>query len=159
MTMATNTARPSALVEEYAAQIRPLIPLAKRAYGSAKQGSPPRVASDRYNQLLLEYVVAGGNIKHLSDELGVAYATLSRRLRVARSKVQLGAEPFSTKQWGSRDPDVVAACAAQLAAARNESTEAYRDVVIRVHKRGVSLYAVAKALGVSYYSLWSAMRT
>lgn len=157
--MATNTARSSALVEEYAAQIRPLIPLASRAYGSAKQGSPQRTASDKYNELLIEYVAAGGNIKHLSDELGVAYATLSRRLRVARSKVTLGSEPFTTKTWGSRDPDVVAACALQLADARHEGTEAYRNAVISVHKRNVSLYAVAKAMGVSYYSLWSAMRT
>ncbi len=157
--MTTSTARSAELVDTYAQQIELLIPLAKKAYGSARAGSPPREASDRYNQLLLEYVAAGGNVKRLAERLGVAYSTLARRLRVARSDVKLGAEPFTTRQWGSRDEDVVAACAVQVQNARNEGPEEYRKAVINVHSRGVSLYAVAKKMGISYYSLWSAMRT
>jgi hypothetical protein len=159
-TAAAKMKRQESLAKQYAAKIEPHIELAKRAYGSAKPGSPQRVASDEYNRLLLEYVNKGGNMKRLSEQMHVPYATLARRIRVARSSTPpTGNDPFSRRTWGSRDAVAVHDAASAIIRARYVSPEAYRDAITAAHKSGVSLYAIASAMEMSYYSLWSAMRS
>jgi lambda repressor-like predicted transcriptional regulator len=152
--------RQESLAKQYSEKISPHIDLAKRAYGSAKPGSPQRVASDEYNRLLLEYVKKGGNMKRLSEQMGVPYPTLARRIRVARSNTPpTGNDPFSRRTWGSRDTMAVHDAAASIIKARYVSPDAYREAITAAHQSGVSLYAIASAMEVSYYSLWSAMRS
>ena len=145
------------LTEVYAEKIRPLLPDAQRAYGSAAATSAPRLASNEYNELLLEYKEQGGNISWLARELGVSDATLRRRLRVARSGVVLGTSGLTRKR-GSRDPEAVEQAAQRIDEARGD-TEAYRAAVRAVYDDNVSLYAVADKLGMSYNSLYVALRS
>lgn len=146
----------TSLTEDYAARIKPLIPEARRAYGSAPAGSEPRRASDTYNTLLLEYQNRGGNIAKLAEALGVADVTLRRRLRVARSGQKLGTVGLSTRGRAIRDEPRVTQAAARIAEARDTSPEAYRDAVREAYDANISLYAVAKTMGISYHSLYAA---
>lgn len=163
-TRAVNTT----LVEEYADQIRPLLPLARRAYGTQSQGTPAREASDKVNDLILEYAdKRGGNVTHLARELRVgdnesaklSLAGVRRRLRVARGGNQLGQASTTGHLRGSRDPARVKAAASAIETARDQGTASYRIAVEDVKTSGVSLAAVAKELDLSYYSLYSVMNS
>lgn len=150
------------LVEEYADQLRPLLPVARTAYGTQGPESKARLASQRVNALLVEYVDEhGGNVTHLANQLGtdmISLAGLRRRLRSARSGHSLGATPTSKKR-GSKDPAKVIAAAKRIGAAREESTEAYGAAVRDVYAEEVSLAAVADELGISYFALWAVATT
>jgi hypothetical protein len=146
------------LVGEYAERIRPLLPLAARAYGTQGPNSPSRQASDEVNKLLLEYVDQhGGNVTHLANELegDISLAGLRRRLRSARNGGLLGSTSLSRKR-GNKDPERVAAAAEIIRQARNVSPTSYGDAVREVYQSGISLSAVAKELGCSYFTLWTA---
>jgi hypothetical protein len=145
------------LVEEYAEQIRPLLPLAAKAVGAQSPDSPARMASDKVNTLIREYMdEKGGNMTHLSHELvgDITLAGLRRRLRAARGKT-LGTFSTSPKR-GTSDPERVKAAADQIRQARALGSKPYRDAVRSVYSDNVSLSAVADELDQSYYSLWSA---
>jgi transposase-like protein len=110
------------------------------------------------NKLLLEYVDQhGGNVTHLANELegDISLAGLRRRLRSARNGGLLGSTSLSRKR-GSKDPERVAAAAEKIQQARNVSPTSYGNAVREVYQSGVSLSAVAKALGCSYFTLWTA---
>lgn len=146
------------LVSDYAEQLKPLLPLAGKAYGTQGPNSPARVASDKVNQLLLEYVDQHhGNVTHLANELDgyISLPGLRRRLRSARNGKLLGSFPSSRKR-GSKDPEKVKAAAAKIGQARNVSPTAYGQAVREVYQENVSLSAVAKELDVSYFTLWTA---
>ena len=146
------------LVEEYAEKLRPLLPLAGKAYGTQGPNSPARQASDQVNKYLLEYVDEhGGNVTHLAHELEgtISLAGLRRRLRSARNGRLLGSFTSSPKR-GSKDPEKVQAAAKKIAQARNVSPTAYGKAVREVYQENVSLSAVAKELEVSYFTLWTA---
>ena len=146
------------LVGEYAEKIRPLLPLASRAYGTQGPGSPAREASDQVNRYLKEYADEHhGNITHLSRELEdeISLAGLRRRLRAARKGNMLGSLTSSHKR-GSRDPEKVKAAAAKIEQARHVSSQAYGQAVRDVYVSGVSLKAVSEEMDIAYYSLWSA---
>jgi hypothetical protein len=148
------------LVDEYAEELREHLPLARRAVGTRRPDSPERVASDRVNELLLEYAdVKHGNITHLANALegDISLPGLRRRLRAARSR-SLGSFATSTKR-GSKDPALVRKAAVKIAKAKQESPDAYRDAVREVYAGGVNLTAVAEELGLSYFALWSAGST
>jgi hypothetical protein len=145
------------LVEEYADELRDLLPLARRAVGTQKPDSPARKASDRVNELILEYAdEKNGNVTHLANALEgeISLPGLRRRLRAARGKPM----PSSGKR-GSKDPALVKAAAEKISLARGESPEAYRDAVRAAKASGVNLTAVAEQVGVSYFALWSAGST
>lgn len=150
------------LVEEYAEQLRPLLPIARRAYGTQGPNSEARLASQKVNRLLVEYVDEhGGNVTHLANELGtdmISLAGLRRRLRSARSGHSLGATPTSKKR-GSKDPARVIACAKRIMQAREEGTSSYGAEVRKVYDENVSLAAVADEMGISYFSLWAVATT
>lgn len=148
------------LVEEYAEELREHLPLARRAVGTQRPDSPARKASDRVNELILEYAdEKRGNVTHLARALegDISLPGLRRRLRSARGK-PLGTFSTSSKR-GSTDPARVAAAAEKISKARAHSPEAYRDAVREVYAENVSLTAVAEQVGISYYSLWSAAST
>jgi hypothetical protein len=148
------------LVDEYADELREHLPLARRAVGIQRPDSPARKASDRVNELLLEYADdKHGNMTHLANALDgdISLPGLRRRLRAARGK-PLGSFSTSNKR-GSTDPARVSAAADKIAKARSHSPDAYRDAVREVYAENVSLTAVAEQLGISYYSLWSAAST
>ena len=146
------------LTEQYAELIRPLIPLAKRAYGSAAVDSPQREASDKYNRLLLEYRGRGGNITSLARELGIPDVTLRRRIRVARSGVVLGEHTLVARGRGRRDDTLIEETVKLLEEAGNDRNRR-RAVIQQAHELNLSLYALATRLGVSYYSLYATLRS
>jgi transposase-like protein len=148
------------LVEEYAEELRGVLPLARRAVGTQRPDSPSRLASDRANQLLVEYAdEKHGNITHLARELEgvISLPGLRRRLRAARGK-SLGSFSTSAKR-GTTEPAAVSKATDKIREAREHSPDAYRDAVREVYADNVSLTAVAEQLGITYYSLWSAGST
>lgn len=150
------------LVEEYADLLRPLLPIARKAYGTQGPNSSARLASRRVNELLLEYVdEKGGNVTHLANALGtemISLPGLRRRLRSARAGNSLGDTPTSKKR-GSKDPARVAAAAERIKVARDTGTSEYGAEVRKVYDEGVSLTAVAREMGISYFSLWAVATT
>lgn len=142
------------LVHDYAEQLRPLLPLASRAYGTQPPDSPPRAASDAVNKIILDYVSHAGNMTHLAHELdgAISLPGLRRRLRSARG----GTLGKPNRKRGSKDPGHVERAAKEIAAARAISSRSYANAVRKVYAEGVSLSAVADKLSMSYYSLWSA---
>lgn len=148
------------LVEEYADELRDLLPLARRAVGTQRPDSPARLASNKVNELILEYAdEKNGNVTHLANALEgeISLPGLRRRLRAARGKPLAS---FSTSgKRGSKDPARVKAAAEKIARARDTSPEAYRDAVRDVYASGVNLTAVGEEIGVSYFALWSAGTT
>lgn len=148
------------LVDEYADELREVLPLARRAVGMQRPDSPARLASDKANELILEYVdERKGNVTHLANALEgeISLPGLRRRLRAARGK-SLGSFSTSNKR-GSTDPARVRAATAKIREARDHSPDAYRDAVREVYADNVSLTAVAEELGITYYSLWTAGST
>jgi hypothetical protein len=150
------------LVDEYAEKLRPLLPLAARAYGTQGPTSSARQASDEVNQLLLEYVdQKGGNVTHLANALegSISLPGLRRRLRSARARNgQLLGTKGTSRKRGSKDPEKVKKGAEIISNARHVSPTAYGEAVRDVYEMGVSLDAVGKQMDppVSYYSLWVA---
>lgn len=152
---------------DYAAKIKPLLPAAKKAYGSQAPDSPARVASETVNAYLLQYVQRGGQIpelaRHLDGELSLS--GLRRRVRIARgtdTSAMEGQEQVVgrvKRPRGTKDPEIVKKAVAEIQLARKQGGRAYGDAVREVYDRGVSLNAVATEMGISYYSLWSAKRT
>ena len=71
------------LLEEYKSKIEPLLPMAKKAFGSRSNESPEHLASRQYTQLLTEYYAKGGSLVAMAGELGVVYAGLRRRVTTA----------------------------------------------------------------------------
>jgi len=142
------------LVHTYAERLRPLLPIAGKAYGTQRPDSPARLASDQVNVLILEYVQQSGNMTHLANALDgvISLPGLRRRLRSARG----GTLGTPNRKRGTKDPEQVERAAKQISEARVVSSAQYADAVRQVYAQGVSLSAVADKLNMSYYSLWSA---
>lgn len=146
------------LVTEYAERLRPLLPEASKAYGARKPDSVPRRASDEVNKLILEYVEKhNGNMTHLARALEghISLPGLRRRLRSARGGSLTKDIGYSRKR-GSKDPEKVSAAAHKIRQARNVSPAAYAEAVRQAYRDNISLSAIAKELGINYYSLWAA---
>ncbi len=150
-----------------AEKIKPLLADAKRAYGSQPPGSPARQASEEVNAYILLFADNGGKIPDLAKELDghISLSGLRRRVRIARSAEQAALEGHQqvvgrvSRPRGSTDPELVAAAAEKVKAAREQGGRVYGDAVREVYDEGVSLKAVAEVLEISSYSLWSARRT
>jgi hypothetical protein len=151
--------RSDTLARDFAAEIKPLMPLARRAYGQQKQGTEARTASDQVNALLLEYDEAGGNVTQLSEELAgeITLAGLRRRLRVARARTPLGVSSEDRPFRGSREPVKIHEAVHRIRQA--QGTPSYGVEIRRAYDAGLALSAIADELGVSYYTAWSSMST
>lgn len=145
------------LVDNYADQLRPLLPIARRAYGTQGPNSPARLASVEVNKIIKEYVdERGGNITHLAHALEdqISLPGLRRRLRAARG-TPLGSFSTSPKR-GTTDPEQVKVAAQKIMNARSVGKTSYREAIREVYASNVSLSAVAEECDMSYYSLWAA---
>jgi hypothetical protein len=134
-----------ALVEQYAKKITPLLPLAKKAYGSRAQTTPAHEASREYTRLLSEFYEKGGSLVALADRLDVAYSGMRRRVFTASlppSTIKKGRVKLS-------DADVAKAASRVLAAREKGGAEAYHDALAQEYQNGVSLAALADQLGLS----------
>jgi hypothetical protein len=134
----------SDLVEEYKAQILPILPLAKRAFGSRKQNTPAHEASREYTRLLCEFYEKGGSLPKLAKALDVAYPGIRRRVimenvfvsdikpleKASRLEIPLAVEriKFAKKEYG---------------------VESYHKQIAEEYKNGFSLQDLAKGLGLT----------
>ena len=165
MTAAAETATEQSPADVYAEQIRPLLPEARQAFGSKPPGSPARVASDRVNELVLEYAESGAKMPALAAALQgeISLSGLRRRVRLARASKAAGEDQSQLgrvkRPRGSTDPELVHQAAQEIAAAREEGGRVYGDAVRRAYDQGIALQPIADTLGMSYFSLWNAKRT
>jgi hypothetical protein len=134
-----------ALVEQYAKKIKPLLPLAKRAYGSRAQVTPAHEASREYTRLLAEFYENGGSLVALSEKLDVAYSGMRRRVFTAKlppSTMKKGRVKYSEAE--------ISAAAKRVTKARDSGgAEAYHSALAAEYSKGVSLAALAEELGLS----------
>lgn len=166
MTAATTEDQGPGPAEAYAQRIAPLLSLAKTAYGSQAPDSPARVASNEVNDLVLEYANAGNKMPALANALQgeISLSGLRRRIRLARATkaAQEGGEaPLGhvKRERGSTDPQDVQQAAALISEAREQGGRVYGDAVRQAYANGIALQPVADTIGISYFSLWNAMRT
>jgi hypothetical protein len=153
----TMTANP--LVEQYRKKIKPLLPLAQKAYGSRDQDTPAHTASREYTRLLTEFYDIGGSLPQLADALGVAYAGVRRRV-VMRDVSVATIKPKIKPKLRSNS---VAASAKRVLRAKNRSTDEYHDQLLAEYEAGIPLGALAGELGVSsaaplYYGIQRSMQ-
>jgi hypothetical protein len=135
----------TALTQEYAEKMRPLIPLAQKAYGSKSQNTPAHQASRQYTELLVEFVEKNGSLIHLAKELEVSYAGLRRR--VFTSSIPAMDNKTSRKKI---DPETLEAAVARVREAKAAGTVKYHEQLAHeYYSNGISLSAIAKGLGVA----------
>jgi hypothetical protein len=132
------------LIEIYAEKIKPLLPLAKKAYGSKKQTTPAHEASREYTRLLKEFADAGGNLIPLSKKIGVSYSGVRRRVFTAdQPPVTNGnARKKITEQE-------LQAAVDRVKSAKAFNSKAYHAQLAKeYYENGISLGAIAKGLGI-----------
>lgn len=137
------TAAPDKLVETYSKKIKPILPLAKKAFGSRTHMTPEHKASREYTKLLVEYYNKGGSLVALANELGVTYAGLRRRVLTA----DIPAQP-SRKKSAMTDSQTQKGIE-KIKKAKEKSPDAYHDALASEYDKGISLAKVAEALGIS----------
>jgi hypothetical protein len=151
--------------EAYAEKIRPLLPEARRAFGSQPPGSPARLASDEVNKLVLTYSKSGAKMPALAEALDgdISLSGLRRRVRLARAgeRVEARGDQLGRvkRPRGSTDPETVKVHADKIAKARKVGGKTYGDAVREAYDQGVALQPIADTLGISYFSLWNSKRT
>lgn len=133
------------LIEEYANQIEPILPLAKKAYGARNQSTPAHEASREYTRLLVEYHNKGGSLPLLAKRLKVAYAGVRRR--VVMSEVSVGEE--KPKSRIPRSEQNIEAAAERVKNAKQLGVVQYHDQLATEYRAGISLSNLAKHLGLS----------
>jgi len=131
------------LTERYAAKIKPILDLAKKAYGLRGQKTPEHKASDRYTELLKEYYSKGGSLVLLSDRLGVNYSGMRRR--IFSSKVP----PAARKPRSRTNETTLNRALERVTRARDTSTESYHRELYKAYHAGISLAAIARGLDLS----------
>jgi hypothetical protein len=131
------------LLSDYAEQIRPLLPLAKRAYGARTHVTPAHVASQEYTSLLISYHEQGGSLLAMAKELGVAYAGLRRRIVTADAPVP------AYRGHSKTSPEELADSIERVKKAKASGTDAYHQQLLVEYEAGVSLGKLAKGLGLS----------
>lgn len=131
------------LVEKYAQLIEPILPNAKRAYGSRSQATPEHDASREYTRLLTEFYSKGGSLPLLAKRLHVAYAGVRRRVVMNDISVSLIKPKIRVK-----DQDVRSS-ALRVNKAKSENVDSYHDQLAQEYRAGISLSNLAKELGLS----------
>ena len=131
------------LVAEYRQKIEPILPLAKKAYGSRDQETPAHEASREYTRLLTEFHERGGSLPQLAKELDVAYAGVRRR--VVMQNVSVSRVKPRSRVKGEELTEAIA----RVKEAKTKSVDEYHDQLAAEYEAGVSLAALARALGLS----------
>jgi hypothetical protein len=131
------------LVSEYQPKLSKLLPLAKKAYGSRSNISPAHDASREYTKLLKDYYDNGGSLVTMAEELGVAYASLRRRVMSADTPVAPARKRsrFSTEE--------VEMSIQRVKAAKAKGTDDYHKQLAKEYNAGASLAKIATGLGIS----------
>jgi hypothetical protein len=132
------------LLDNYVAKIKPVLDLAKRAYGSRATESPQHEASRQYTKLLVEFYEQGGSLLRISKALGVTYAGVRRR--VTTYSVPANASRIRSKAT----PEEVQSAAERIKVAKLVSVPAYHEALRHEYEDNkISLNKLAKALGLS----------
>ena len=135
------------LVDEYVGKIEPLLPLARRAFGSRGQDSPNHAASREYTALLAEFKERGGNLQRLAGALGVEYSGVRRRIVMRNVSVS---EISRTKRpRNSVSAEELDAVASRIKAAKEINVEAYHDALRDAYVAGIPMATLAAKLNIS----------
>lgn len=131
-------------LERYAQAIEPLLPLAKRAFGSRDTISPQHDASREYTRLLVEFYNGGqGSLLDMAKRLGVQYAGVRRR--VVNKDV-----PASSHRPRKKFPEEVYESAVKdILAAKAQGTYEYHLTLYKYYEKQLSLAKIAKRMGLS----------
>lgn len=132
------------LVNEYAEQLRHLIPLASKAYGSRSQHTPEHNASRVYTRLLCDFSERGGSLLELSKRLGVAYSGLRRRVVTA----SIPARPAKYRRTMVSSQSIESVIE-EIKIAKKSGPEEYHRALHSAYHSGFSLSKIAKGLGLS----------
>jgi hypothetical protein len=135
------------LTERYAEKIKPILPLAKKAYGSRNQETPAHKASRKYTALLNEYVEKGGSLIALSRELDVAYSGMRRRVFTSKQPPVTSVRGTTARPKKSKEE--VEAAISRVKKAREKGTAAYHEQLAKEYASGVSLNVIARGLGIT----------
>jgi len=131
------------LVSEYSEKIKPLLPLAKKAYGPKNQDTDAHRASRQYTELLTEFYLKGGSLPALAKELGVAYAGIRRRVIMQNVSVSAVKPKQKPKTEGIEDS------ISRIKAAKSGTADEYHSAIAAEYESGVSLAAIARGMGLS----------
>lgn len=131
-------------LERYATQIEPLLPLAKRAYGSRDTISPQHDASREYTRLLVEFYNGGqGSLLDMAQRLGVQYAGVRRRV------VNADVPPSSGRPRKKFSEEIYDEAVAEIRKAKEIGTYEYHLTLYKYWERELSMAKIAKKLGLS----------
>lgn len=131
-------------LERYAAQIEPLLDLAKKAYGSRDTISPQHDASREYTRLLVEFYNGGeGSLLDMAKRLGVQYAGVRRRV------VNADVKPSSHRKRMKFDEEVYDAAVKQIREAQELGVPEYHLMLFNQWQSGLSMAKIAKKMGLS----------
>jgi hypothetical protein len=145
------------LITEYTDLIKPILPLAKKAYGSRSQSGAEHEASRRYTELLIEFQEKGGSLPKLATSLKVAYPGLRRR--IVMKNVDVASIKPKTRATHRENADAVD----RVKKAKEVGINQYHDQLAEEYKLGVSMSSLARELGLSsasplYYGIQSSMK-
>lgn len=131
------------LLEKYKKQIEPLLPLAKRAYGSRTLVSPEHNASRKYTKLLVEYYGKGGSLVAMASALGVAYPGVRRRVITA------DVPALPVRKHSTLTDEQVTQGVERVKKAKQKGVEDYHSQIAKEYENGISLAKLAEGLGIS----------
>lgn len=131
------------LISEYRDMIEPILPLAKKAYGSREQTTPAHDASREYTRLLTEFHTKGGSLPQLAKELDVAYAGIRRRVVMKDVSVS------TVKPRTRAKTEELSEAIIRVKTSKALSVDEYHDQLAKEYESGVSLAALARSLGLS----------
>ncbi len=123
--------------------IEPILPLAKKAYGSREQTTPAHDASREYTRLLTEFHTKGGSLPQLAKELDVAYAGIRRRVVMKDVSVS------TVKPRTRAKTEELSEAVNRVKTSKALSVDEYHDQLAKEYESGVSLAALARSLGLS----------
>jgi hypothetical protein len=132
------------LVREYKEKIEPILPLAKKAYGSRKQKTPAHEASRKYTELLSEFQSKGGSLPELARELNVAYAGVRRRV-VMKNVAVASVRP----KVRILDQESVILAAERVKKSKENGVSSYHDQLAKEYENGIPMSGLARGLGLS----------
>jgi hypothetical protein len=132
-----------ALLALYAPQIKPLLALAKVAYGSRDTVSPQHDASREYTRLLVEYYEQGGSLLGMATELDVTYAGLRRRVTTANVPASSGR---ARKKF---PPEVYEEAVKEILAAKAVGSHEYHLALKKYFDEGLSMARLATNMNLS----------
>ncbi len=131
------------LISEYRIKIEPILPMAKKAYGSREQTTPAHDASREYTRLLTEFHDRGGSLPRLAKELSVAYAGMRRRVVMQDVSVS------SVKPRVRAKTEELGDAIVRVKAAKALNVDDYHDQLAAEYEAGISLSVLARSMGLS----------